>query len=554
MAEYLSKDKPQFLIVLWLILLFSSLYCCSESIYDGAVLMKKYAFIFSGLIFILFVILRQKQLFLSRILLPCFLLYSFIYVRDTLVVGIPHLNTVLPPLLVFALSILASHEKQLLTLCFIIACCSVSIVGILQFFGIIDSLSGFRVAGPYDNPAGYSATMACGLGASYLYVINGGSRKHGVILSMLLCFGMLLSGSRSGMLGMALLFLCHSQLNAKTKTIIGTISVGALFVLRPPSAMGRVLIWLVLFKSLGQYNMGIGSGPYAFVSDYMIQQSNYLRGVEAYDIYMIAGNVNNPFNEILSLIISYGVLGLFLVIVILAMIKKIKGPSYFFTIVPLFICSCLSYPFRYPVSIIFIAIFLASIDDDYKLYVKVPLKAVIMLLVFVICIFCAKDTIRDYGFEKNWRTASETTGLERLSRYESLIEEWNGDPYFLYNYALVLNEEGLYDSALNIMEKCSSYINDYDVQMTTSEILINLGEEEKALRHLDTASWMVPCKLFPQYLMMKIYQSIGDARQVEDIAERIINTPVKVQSSLRQEYVEEAMRLRTDISQRPQSK
>ncbi len=83
--------------------------------------------------------------------------------------------------------------------------------------------------------------------------------------------------------------------------------------------------------------------------------------------------------------------------------------------------------------------------------------------------------IKNIIFERTWKrislVAEKNNGLldNELSVFTKLYDEWNGNPYFLYNYASELKNVELYKQSVNIFLHCESYINTYDLQMQLAD-------------------------------------------------------------------------------------
>ena len=343
-----------------------------------------------------------------------------------------------------------------------------ALYGLLQYTGYIETQSYFSVTGSFDNPAGFAASIVLCYPFLLCQTSNGKRKTLKFMACLLLIIVVILSGSRTGILTLCVVTLLFYALRYRKlihRRRIFFISGGALFLiglfigliyLKPASASGRVLIWKVS-AGLCKEHIIQGNGLGSFKADYMPEQAKYLSSSHADESdRILAGNTNHPFNEYLLLLIEQGLIGI--VLFLLSLIAVFRSNVAFdtpaiLTLVSIAIFSCFSYPFKYAFVWFMIIYCLASLNQREVALRTIHFnKPFLLIILFILCFFLIKNII----FERTWKRisliAEKNTGLldNELSIFTKLYDEWNGNPYFLYNYASELKNVELYKQRFNI--------------------------------------------------------------------------------------------------------
>ena len=423
-----------------------------------------------------------------------------------------------------------------------------ALYGLLQYVGCIETQSYFSVTGSFDNPAGFAASIVLCYPFLLCQTSNGKRKTLKFMACLLLFIVVILSGSRTGILTLCvvtLLFyaLRYRKLIHRRRIFFisgGTLLLIGLFIgliyLKPASASGRVLIWKVS-AGLCKENMIRGNGLGSFKADYMPEQAKYLSSFHAVESErMLAGNTNHPFNEYLLLLIEQGLIGIALFLLLLVAVFRsnvsFDTPA-LLAIVSIAIFSCFSYPFKYAF-VWFMTIYcLASLNQrEVALRTICFNKPFLLIILFILCFFSIKNIL----FERTWKrislVAEKNNGLldNELSVFTKLYDEWNGNPYFLYNYASELKNVELYKQSVNIFLHCESYINTYDLQMQLADNYYQMGCWEEAERRYKLAQFMCPSRFLPLQGLLRIYVKSDNCILAERIALEIINKRIKIPS------------------------
>lgn len=419
--------------------------------------------------------------------------------------------------------------------------------GVLQYIGYIKTQFYFPVIGSFDNPAGFAVSIVL----CYPFLLHQtsiGKRKMLKFMAcLLLIVAVVLSGSRAGILALCvitILFFTVYYQRFINKRRIFFISGGALILiglfigliyLKPDSASGRVLIWKVSAE-LHKEHMILGNGLGSFKADYMLEQAKYLSSSRANENdRMLAGNTNHPFNEYLLLLIEQGLVGVALLLLLLIAIFRSNVPlnsPALLALVAIVIFSCFSYPFKYAF-VWFVTIYCLSLLDQRGGLRTICFNRPFLLIILIIqCFFLVKNII----FERTWKRISliteKGTGLldNELSIFTKLNDEWNGNPYFLYNYASELKNVELYQQSVDVFLHCESYNNTYDLQMQLADNYYQMGCWEEAENRYIQAQCMCPNRFLPLQGLLRLYAKSNNRILAERVALEILNKTVKVPS------------------------
>lgn len=423
-----------------------------------------------------------------------------------------------------------------------------ALYGLLQYVGWINIHSYFSILGSFDNPAGFAVSIVL----CYPFLLHQTPIGKRNVLKLIACFlliiAVILSGSRTGMLALFVVTILFYAIRYRMfihKRYILFVSGGALLLmglfiglicLKPTSTSGRILIWKAS-AGLCKEHIIQGNGLGSFKADYMLEQAKYLSSSYADESdKMLAGNTNHPFNEYLLILIEQGIIGvvllLFLLIAIFRNNASFDTPA-FLVFVSIAIFSCFSYPFKYSF-VWFMSIYCLSLFAQRTIIVRTIHfnKLILLSILFILCFLSIKNII----FERTWKQVSliaeKSNGLldNELSVFTKLNDEWNGNPYFLYNYASELKEVELYKQSVDIFLHCKSYINTYDLQMQLADNYYQMNCWEEAETYYKQAQGMCPNRFLPLQGLLRLYAKCNNQLLAEQVALEIVNKQVKVPS------------------------
>ena len=153
--------------------------------------------------------------------------------------------------------------------------------------------------------------------------------------------------------------------------------------------------------------------------------------------------------------------------------------------------------------------------------------------------------------EKGWKAARQWSGMEL---YEEALEElsplypamrWNFR--YLYDYGYALHKEGRHEESIAVLSEGARISSDPMFRNIIGKCHEALGRYDAARDEYMTAHYMVPCRLYPLVLLMRMYEGRGMDAEAVSVGRRILEMPVnpknRTMQDLRREVSVELERL-----------
>ncbi len=431
----------------------------------------------------------------------------------------------------------------------LLLCSTLSIWGVLQYIEWLPSFSAFKVVGNYDNPAGFAATLSISFPLVW-YLSNNTTKRAERIIAYIVIVAMtvavLLSASRAGIVTIAIWFgvLVYDKIELpnyvkKTASVLLTI---ALFVvvysLKKDSADGRLLIWRCALDMISDSPfMGYGWG--GFKANYMDYQARYFEQNPNSPYAMLADNVQSPFNEYLNILINWGVIGFLIIASGFVYLFYIhhkhptsKSKVAITSIITIAVFSLFSYPFTYPyvwlILIISIAVIILECLNINALHGK--LATLFCLTILFASSIILHEVMARIEAEYKWKSILYRNDEYALKTYKDLNQKLGYDSYFLYSYAVNLYQQEYIDASLEVANACDKYWADYDLELLLGTIYQDKLMYDDAVHHYVRAALMCPNRFIPLEKLMDVYMTCGKRSDSYQIAQTILEKPVKVSS------------------------
>lgn len=533
------------LILFYTILLFFTIFFSCDMVIGEEAVPKWHAFAAISVLFSMVILSLRKDIVInieeSTFLLLIFIFYLIVRSFWGGVFDIEILYFVFFVILVFATKML---NHYLLPILLITACVAQSVIGIMQYYGICHSMFNGGIAGTFDNPAGYAACLAITYPICFLILKRSKYELiFGIVSMILIIIGILLSGSRTGIISIvavSVIYLLASLKKAKMIYVCTSIAILittfiSLFSFKIDSIYGRLLIWKT---SLGlmKENLIFGGGYGSFRANYMTHQGDYFANNPDNVFSQLADNVSHPFNEYIKLISEFGLVGIILVILLFGylLITTKKDNPFLLCLISFAIFSFFSYPLSYPYTLVIVAYCLGRLSDifpywafDFDLYLRL-IVVVITCIVFALVFY-------DIKFDLKWNKVCEQSSFGKrdnlLVVYDSLYNNWNGNPKFLYNYAVELEKEGQVERSIEIMNECKKINDDYDVNIFLGEVYSKNKEYNLAEQYYIAAKNMIPNRFLPLGRLLYIYEAQSKNVEAMKIANEILSKEIKIPSA-----------------------
>jgi tetratricopeptide (TPR) repeat protein len=337
-----------------------------------------------------------------------------------------------------------------------------------------------------------------------------------------------------------------------------------LYYLKKDSADGRRLIWKNTITAIMNHPEGVGLGH--FSNSYGESQANYFSSGKASDQEkLIAGNVEYAFNEYLEIGLEAGIAGLivFLSIVGSALFIGIKSGRYdtVGVLIALLIFAAMSYPFSVlPFLIVFVFLLadIASCEslDIYAFNKTNKITSYIILLFSIPTVaFCLSNRYPTYQAYKDWNRLKI---LFFMNNHKQIVDDYKKlNPYlfdrieFLFEYGQTLSKAGQFSESNKILMKGIELSCDpmfYNIMGKNCQYILRGTEPRssdynKLVRQAENyymkASLLVPNRLYPFYLLTKLYAETGNTRKAIVYAEIVLKKEPKVESTAIDEMKQE---------------
>ncbi len=377
-------------------------------------------------------------------------------------------------------------------------------------------------------------------------------------------------------------FRKHYIQHKKTVWIAGSIGLlllcaglAGLYLLKKDSADGRALMWKVAFNAIPHHPWGVGLGN--FSGTYGEEQALYFASGQASEQdEFVAGSPEYGFNEYLQICIEWGIIPFLLLMAIIIRTLYIgykqKQIAVTSALVSLLIFAGMSYPFSVlPFAIILVSLLAAihsaqgagykakgtrcraqGLTNFYPAPCTLRLVPRILRLTplafgpifcFILTALCLYNRYPVYDAYKKWNAERiyYNAGLYKdvANDYESIYPYLNDQIQFLFEYAQSLSKSEQFARSNAVLDKA--------VKISCDPMLYNImGKNHQALKNYEQAEkWYVkstlitPNRLYPWYLLAKLYHEMGCRDKVLAMAVIVQTKEPKVHSQAIDEMREE---------------
>lgn len=502
---------------------------------DPIIYPKNISFVICGVEFSLAMLIFMPQLNIKKSMLLAVAVVLLFYM--TIRVGNGHpiriayfatgiLMLVLLPNLDLNLDI-ATILIEIVSVAIITAC-------LLQYTGFITPNNPLFITAFFDNPAGIAVHLAMCFPFIFSRYLQYRNKIENVLIFVFITT-LILIGSRSAVFVVvivALQMLYQRRLIKRKAIIFVGCTIVLLFVfllwVKSNSTLGR---WFILMQSLplAFNDFWIGSGIYGFYSQYMNLQADYFQTFPDSFFKDLADETMHPLNEYVSFFISFGVVGVFLLVALLWQYSrsyKQKFTVYHSCLFTVIFMSMFTYTFRYSFVWFFVILCLSQLvreEEDFKL------SRAYRAICFAVCLLVLYILVNDISFEYRWHNANAMK-YQNAKEYDALKRNWNGNPFFLYNYAAILNYNEEYSKSNTVLTEYNSYVENYKVQLLFAENFYGLSQYDSARFHYERASLMCPSRFVPLRGLLRTYQKLGNTSKADSIAYYIKKKQPKVNS------------------------
>lgn len=410
-------------------------------------------------------------------------------------------------------------------------------------------------SGIFFNPAFSAAYSAALLPLVVYFFFKSRSRRLSWLVALsVLVFFMLACDSRAAIVGVFFVAVLECirfiktrfSLSNSKKVVLSVLGAVLLLILtsilysfRKPSANGRLFIWKLSLREC-THSLFLGNGSNYLQHHYNQIQAEYfmnqggktMERINAREVYIV-------FNEVITLLVNHGVVGLALAGLLCVSVIRIYIQQKHYTLYRafclslfiLFIFSCFSYPGSEILLIIFSLFSLSgsmeSVVNYRKMYfcsrrsVATVISLTVMLFVLSVIHLCAVQ---------RWIYASKywiENKIFATNEYAIILPCMKYNEAFLYQYLSFMISGQEYNDAIHLYTSFKQYfVNSTSLYLLLAEAYYKTDQFEEAEYYYRLASFVAPTKLSPQYLLMKFYASTQQYDKAKHTAKAILITPI----------------------------
>ena len=477
---------------------------------------------------------------------------------------------------------------------------SESVQWVLMGFGAVEALHGlgqiagiypsnhslFVLTGTFYNPGPYSGYLAAVLPIALyrMSVLNGKKDRLSVVqyyLSMcvLLLICSVLPAGMSRAAWFAALLSCGYVVlrvyHAKVKSfvsehryaVLGVLILGLLFAssayfMKRDSADGRLLIGKITLRAIADNPWGEKNGR-TFSAIYGDAQERYFTDCEYLESEAwVAGTPDFAFNEYLQIAVEYGVWVSVLLVTVLLVLLMIAGSRKHLAgmggcLVSLMVFACFSYPLHIPAIVSVWLLAVMALCGEGLVMIKRKRYAVAVLLPLVVAGLTASVNI--YGkYSARTRAVREWMPVRVLyhsgafkaaaDEYGKLYDKMSWHKDFCFEYGRALYKAGSYGKAEEVLLKAMTVSGDPMILNILGRNAHESGEYGKAEMYLLRSTRRLPERVYPHYLLVKLYAEPEYFDRVKLIreAEYVLNVEPKVNSTAIREMRQEVKKILED--------
>lgn len=466
-------------------------------------------------------------------------------------------------------------SSLILLLTALVLCAKEVFLGQSQLSGYIMSNSDiYAMTGSFTNPGPYGGFIAVCMSILAAFMIKKrGELKNCLltkILSWIICIVLFaaiatlpVSQSRSAMLGfcssMLLLGAGTESIRKRAKPIlkkygllilIGVAVLGtAGYLYKKQSADGRLFMDKMCVKAM--FHNGLkGAGIGRFGGAYAETQADYFyktiqeKGADDLDWSVIneheritADCPSNPFNEYLLIGVETGLLGMILfigVIVVSIVISYRQGTVWCYGMTALAVFALFSYPLHLVQFRIMFAVLLAAcLADRKRMVVKPVIVSMLLLMLSVVAIIRYPEIKQKKQHEITRIMAEIMHGKKQYDKAveycDSIFPMYSNDYRFLFIYGQSLNMTGNYEKSDSVLKMGTEISSDPMFWNVLGNNSLARGMYREAEEYYKRAFYMVPNRLYPLYLLAKLYHAEGDVDAFKKMENKVQSFKSKVE-------------------------
>ncbi len=453
--------------------------------------------------------------------------------------------------------------------------------GLAQLYGFTPSHhSRFELTGSFFNPGPYSGFLVAVLPLTLYYTLTACRVVRVLSGIVLVLFILVLPATMSRGAWLAAIAGCSlvlgdyfhfrrhlDSLYRKHRMYFTIISASLLLVatglltgiyhMKKESADGRWLIWKVsstLVFSHPATGVGFGNFPGAYGD---AQAAYFSADNRSPQEELVADAPETAFNEFVQITTETGIIGLLLFLGIIFFALRAtcsagitRQAGVIGSLVAFLVFACFSYPFNVlPLLIVFtllVAQCPASRISTGSRWITALFYLSLLLPVYLIT---TGSETREQAYRR-WRSEQLYFNMQIFERtvdnYRKLYPILKDQPAFLFEYGQCLSRTQQPETSNRILEEAAHLSSDPMIHNIMGKNYQTLKQYPQAEAAYLKASRMVPNRLYPLYLLAKMYDESGQTDKAITTARLVLEKAPKIPSSATEEIKRDMQKLITD--------
>lgn len=407
-----------------------------------------------------------------------------------------------------------------------------------QITKLLKSYDGM-VTGSFDNPAGLCSFLTISIPLFFVGYCR--CRRHKVFYFSLLISALIIiiyAKIRFALLALSIMGLFyvirHKKIAFISYSVLCFIILGFLFFIKNQSTLGRGFILYNTLQLCGS-NFLLGNGINYFSQKYMTTQAYFFHNNPNSEYVWLADNIAHPLNEYLMMYLSFGVVGVLIVVFFLYQLWKSWNQEklvWHVMLFCIFFMSAFSYCLHYSNLLFFSIVALSQIHTNRIIVIRY--RYLSRLIILIVSIFVGVQTIQSAVFEYKWRDTSykkaNNSNLSLYREYEKLEKKWNGNPLFYYDYAYVLSNNYYHEKSISKLMIYNKFNVSYNSKLLMAQNYYDIEMYDNALSSYYEAHWMCPNRFIPLQGIMRTYKALKKNHKAIEIAKEIKRKQIKINS------------------------
>lgn len=454
-----------------------------------------------------------------------------------------------------------------------------AIWGLAQLYGFTPSQhSRFELTGSFFNPGPYSGFLVAILPIALHYALTSHRIARilsGVVLILLILVlpatlsrGAWLAAITGCGIVLSNYFHLHNRLKAlfqKHKLTVSLTTICIFFLvtgtligiyrLKKESADGRWLIWKISSTLVTSHPItGVGFGHFA--GAYGEAQATYFAAEERpAGEELVADVPETAFNEFVQITTETGIIGLLLFLTVSFWAFKTARYSNSKTatgmvgsLAAFFVFACFSYPFNVLPLLVLFTLLLAQCTPMRSGSRR--LSGIFYTFLFLPVYFLTTGQQEREQAYKHWKSEQIYFNMQIFERtvdnYKKLYPLLKDQPAFLFEYGQCLSRTGHPEASNLILEEATRLSADPMIRNIMGKNYQTMKQYPQAESAFLQASRMVPNRLYPLYLLAKMYHESGQTDKAIATARLLLEKAPKVPSSATEEMKRDMQKLIVD--------